>query len=159
MVGGDRKDFDAALPVLETMGKTVTYCGGPGAGYTVKLCNQIVGAMNLLGTAEAISLAQAAGVDAEAMIAAVSSGAASNWCLKNLGPKMLEHDWAPGFFIDYQLKDLRLAQAVADRLNLPLPGAALVQSLQRAASSLGHGRDGIQALYAVLERLRGNAGR
>ena len=57
MVGGRREDFDRALPVLQAMGKTVTYCGPSGCGYTVKLCNQVLGALHVLAAAEAISLA------------------------------------------------------------------------------------------------------
>ncbi len=153
MVGGDRADFDRALPVLETMGKTITYCGGPGAGYLVKLCNQILGGLHLVAAAEAIALAAAADIDRQAMLRAVSSGAAGSWILSNLGPKMVAGDDQPGFFIDYQLKDLRLAHEAAHEMGLPLPGAALAETLIRAASAQGHGRDGTQAVYHVIEGL------
>ncbi|HDZ20339.1 hypothetical protein LCGC14_0535890 [marine sediment metagenome] len=156
MVGGERADFDRALPVLEAMGKTVTYCGKTGAGYTVKLCNQILGGLHLVAAAEAISLAKAAGVDLEAMLQAVCSGAAGSWILSNLGPKMVAGDDKPGFFIDYQLKDLKLATAAADKLDLPLPGAALATQLMKAASAQGHGRDGTQAIFHVIQSLAAN---
>ena len=155
MVGGERADFDTALPVLEVMGKTVTYCGASGAGYTVKLCNQILGALHLVAAAEAISLAKASGVDIDAMLQAVSSGAAGSWILTNLGAKMAAGDYEPGFFIDYQLKDLKLAMAASDKLGLPLPGAALTTQLMKAASALGHGRDGTQATFSVIQTLAG----
>ena len=157
MVGGERADFDRALPVLEAMGKTVTYCGKAGAGYTVKLCNQILGGLHLVAAAEAISLAKAAGVDLDAMLQAVCSGAAGSWILANLGPKMVAGDDKPGFFIDYQLKDLKLALAAADSFNLPLPGTALSAQLMKSASALGHGRDGTQAIFHVLEALDAKA--
>ncbi len=157
MCGGRREDFDRARPVLETMGKTITYCGDSGAGYLVKLCNQILGALHLVAAAEALTLARAAGVDLEAMLQAVSSGAAGSWILSNLGPKMRAGDDAPGFFVDYQLKDLRLAHDAAHEVGAPLPGAALAETLFRAASAQGHGRDGTQALIHVLERLKGEA--
>ena len=156
MVGGEKKDFDTALPVLDAMGGTVTYCGGSGAGYTVKLCNQILGALHLVAAAEAISLAKSSGVDTEAMLQAVSSGAAGSWILSNLGAKMAAGDYAPGFFIDYQLKDLKLALAAADKLTLALPGAALATQIMKAASALGHGRDGTQATFSVIQTLAGN---
>jgi len=155
MVGGDRGHFDRAKPVLEAMGKTITYCGQCGAGYITKLCNQICGAINLLGVAEAISLATAAGIDTEAMVTAVSSGAAGSWMLTHLGPKMLTRDDSPGFFVDYQLKDLRIASDAAHSLGVPLPGLGLAEAMFRAASAGGHGRDGTQAIYHVLEKLRG----
>ena len=153
MVGGKRDDFDRALPVLEAMGKTVTYCGDSGAGYTVKLCNQILGGMHLVAAAEALALAGAAGIDRQAMLAAVSSGAAGSWILGNLGPKMARGDDEPGFFIDYQLKDLKLAEQAADELSLPLPGTALAKTLMQAASAQGYGKCGTQAVYHVIDSL------
>lgn len=153
MVGGRREDFDRAECVLSAMGKTVTYCGPSGAGYTVKLCNQILGALHLLAAAEALALADAAGIDLEAMLQAVSSGAAGSWILSHLGPKMIARDYAPGFFVDYQLKDLHIAAGAAHELGVALPGSALAETLFRAASAQGHGHDGTQALYAVLRRL------
>jgi len=155
MVGGEKDDFDRALPVLQTMGKTITYCGKSGAGYTVKLCNQILCGLHLVATAEALSLATAAGVDVEAMLAAVSSGAANSWMLANVAPKMVAGDFEPGFFVDYQLKDLHLAHEAAHALSLPLPGATLAETLFRAASAEGFGRDGTQAIYKVLCALKG----
>lgn len=154
MVGGTKADFDRALPVLRTMAKTITYCGGPGAGYLVKLCNQVLGALHLVAAAEAIALARGAGVDPEAMLQAVSSGAAASWMLTNLAPKMLRKDDKPGFMVDYQLKDLRLAHDAAHELGIALPGAALAETLFRAASAQGHGRDGTQTVYHVIERLK-----
>jgi len=153
MVGGRKQDFDRALSVLDAMGKTVTYCGSHGAGYVVKLCNQILGGLHLLAAAEALSLCSSAGIDPRAMLDAVSSGAASSWMLSNLAPKMLAGDNKPGFFVDYQLKDLHLAAEVAHALGVFLPGAALAETLFRAASAQGHGRDGTQAIYQVLRRL------
>jgi len=155
MVGGDRAHFDRALAVLRAMGKTITYCGGPGAGYTVKLCNQILGGLHVLAAAEALALANAAGIDTDPMLQAVSSGAAGSWILTHLGPKMARGDYAPGFFVDYQLKDLRLASDAAHELGLPLAGAALAETMFRAASAMGHGRDGTQALYEVVKKLAG----
>jgi len=153
MVGGDRAAFDRALPVLEAMGKTVTYCGGPGAGYVVKLCNQICGGLHLLAAAEALCLARAAGIEPEPMLKALCSGAAGSWILQNLGPKMAAGDDRPGFFIDYQLKDLRIAAETAHRLGVPLPAAAMAESLFRAASAQGYGRCGTQSVYHVVRGL------
>ena len=158
MAGGRKEDFDRARPVLQAMGKAVTYCGGPGAGYLVKLCNQVLGGLHLVAAAEAIALADAAGLDLQAMLRAVTSGAANSWILQNLGPKMVAGDDRPGFFVDYQLKDLALAHEAAHELGVPLPGAALAETLMRAASAQGHGRDGTQAVYHVIRGLRGRAG-
>lgn len=155
MVGGDPGAFDRARPVLQAMGKTVTLCGGSGAGYLTKLCNQILGSLHLVAAAEALTLAQAAGVDLEAMLQAVSSGAAASWMLTHLAPKMVRGDDRPGFFVDYQLKDLRIAHEAAHDLGVPLPGAALTEAIFRAASAQGYGRDGTQAVYHVIQKMRG----
>jgi len=155
MVGGPEDHFGRALPVLSAMGKTVTHCGGSGAGYTVKLCNQICGGLHLLAAAEAIRLATASGVDVEAMLKAVSSGAAGSWMLTNLAPKIVAGDYEPGFFVDYQLKDLHLAAEVCHRLSVPLAGASLAENMFRAASAQGLGRKGTQAIYEVVRSMSG----
>ena len=155
MVGGERAHFDRARPVLEAMGQTVTYCGPSGAGYTVKLCNQICGALHILAASEALTLARAAGIDAGAMIQAVSSGASGSWALQNLAPRMAAGEYAPGFFVDYQLKDLRLAADAARRNELPLPGLALAETLFQATSRQGHGRESSHALHKVIQALAG----
>lgn len=154
MVGGAKEDFDRARPVLETMGKTIVHCGASGAGYIVKLCNQILVSMNLLAVAEALSFAQGAGIDTKAMLEAVSGGAAGSWQLSNLGPKMMADDYAPGFFVDYLLKDLGITRGAASDMKVALPGTELGESLFRSASSQGFGREGTQALYKVVKGLK-----
>ncbi len=157
MVGGDEAHFDRALPVLEAMGKTITHCGDSGAGYVAKLCNQICSGLHLVAAAEAVSLAVSVGVDPHKMLQAIRSGAAGSWMLDNLAGKMIDGDYKPGFFVDYQLKDLRLASAVAQEINLPLPGTALAEELFCSATALGHGRDGTAAIYEVARTLAGQA--
>lgn len=153
LVGGDRNDFDAAQPVFAAMGKNITYCGGPGAGQAVKLCNQIMGAMNLLGVCEAMLLAKGFGLDPAILVAALQGGAATSWALQTLGPKICNDDWAPGFMVDTQQKDMRLVAQAAEETLVALPGAALVTQLWRSAQSAGEGAEGIHALAKVLERL------
>jgi 3-hydroxyisobutyrate dehydrogenase len=153
MVGGEAADLQRAMPVLQAMGKTITHCGPHGSGYVVKLCNQICGALHAIAASEAIALARSAGIDPMVMLQAVSGGAAQSWALKNLAPKMVAGDDKPGFFVDYQLKDLRLASEAAHSMSLPLPAAALAETLFRAASAQGHGRDGTQAVYHVIANM------
>jgi len=153
MVGGERADFDAALPVLEALGRSIVYIGASGHGQAAKLCNQVVGALTLLAVSEGLILAERSGVDAGAVLRAVSSGAAASWMLEHLGPRMLAGDFRAGFFVDLQLKDLRLVADQARRAATPLPGAALVEQLFRAVSAAGGGRLGTQALITALRRL------
>ncbi|MBV9468401.1 MAG: NAD(P)-dependent oxidoreductase [Abitibacteriaceae bacterium] len=151
MVGGDETDFEAACPIFEAMGKTITYCGNHGAGQSVKLCNQICGALNLLGVCEALILGQQQGIDPEIVMTVISAGAGSSWAMQNLAPKIIKGDFAPGFMIDTQQKDMRLVAEAAENAGVPLPGASLAQQLWRAAQVHGWGTEGIQAMAKVLE--------
>ena len=156
MVGGKKEVFQRCLPVLEAMGKSVTWIGGHGMGQTVKLCNQILGAVTNLAVCEAVEFARKAGVDPLVMIEAVKGGAAGSWQLANLGPKMVAGNFAPGFMIDLQQKDLRLALEAAREMQLPAPALALVQQLFTGCQAHGEGREGTQALVKSLRRLGGN---
>ncbi|HNW59048.1 MAG TPA: NAD(P)-dependent oxidoreductase [bacterium] len=156
MVGGKKEVFQGCLPVLEAMGKSVTWIGGHGMGQTVKLCNQILGAVTNLAVCEAVEFARKAGVDPLVMIEAVKGGAAGSWQLANLGPKMVAGNFAPGFMIDLQQKDLRLALEAAREMQLPAPALALVQQLFTGCQAHGEGREGTQALVKSLRRLGGN---
>ncbi len=155
MVGGDAVVLERCQPVLAAMGKTITHVGPHGHGQITKLCNQVVGVLNLQAVCEALLLAQKAGVDPKKMITALSGGAADSWMLRNQTPRMLARDFAPGFFIHLQQKDLRLVQELAAQLHLPLPGTALVQQLFTAVEARGGGELGTQALVQALEQLAG----
>lgn len=153
MVGGDEAVFQRCRPVLEAMGQKITYVGPQGHGQITKLCNQVAGVLSLQAVCEAVVLATKAGVDASKVIEALSGGAADSWNVRHQGPKMLKRDFAPGFFVHLQQKDLRLAMELASQLSVALPGAALVQQLFNAVEARG-GRDlGVQALVQALEAL------
>ena len=153
LVGGSNEDYQRALGIFEAMGKNITHCGPWGAGQGVKLCNQIMGAMNLLGVCEAMTLAQGMGIDPKILVDALSGGAATSWALQNLGPKICNGDWSPGFMVDTQQKDMRLVAQAAENSHVALPGAALVTQLWRSAQVHGDGAEGIHALAKVLGRL------
>jgi 3-hydroxyisobutyrate dehydrogenase len=153
MAGGDVVDVERARPVLEAMGKRIVHCGTLGAGQTVKLCNQIAVALANLAVCEAIVFARKSGVDPARMLEAVSAGAGASWQMSNLGPKMLQRDFRPGFKIGLQQKDLRLALESARQLQVQLPGLALVHELFAAVESAGCGEEGTQALLRALEDL------
>ncbi|MDZ7317024.1 MAG: NAD(P)-dependent oxidoreductase [candidate division KSB1 bacterium] len=153
MVGGKAEVLERCRPVLEAMCKTITHVGGHGMGQTVKLCNQILVSLTNLAVCEAVTFAKAAGIDPTIMISAVQNGAAGSWQLTNLGIKMARRDFAPGFMIDLQQKDLRLALQAAEELSLPLPGLSLVHQLFLSCQAAGEGREGTQALIKAIERL------
>lgn len=153
MVGGKAEVLSRCRPVLEVLGKNIVHVGDHGMGQTVKLCNQVICGLNILATAEGLCLAAKAGVDPRVVLDVVTQGAAGSWMLENLGPKMASGDYAPGFMVKLQLKDLRLALEAAAEINLPLPGTALVQELFRAVVAEGYGDEGTQALVKALEKL------
>jgi 3-hydroxyisobutyrate dehydrogenase len=157
MAGGDPAVFERSRPVLEAMGKTVVHVGPSGAGQVVKACNQVAGVLSLLAMAEAITLAERAGVDAAKMLGVVSAGAAGSWMLSNLGPRALKGDFAPGFMVELMQKDLRLVLETAAIARTALPGTALVNQLFAVVEAEGRGRDGTQAIVDALRKL--SAGR
>ena len=96
MAGGGSKSFERARPILETLGKSVIHCGPVGSGQLTKLCNQILVSATLMGVGEALAFARKTGLDPAIMIEAIRDGAAGSWQLANLGPKILEGDFAEG---------------------------------------------------------------
>ena len=155
MVGGPDIAVERARPLFEAMGKTIVHCGPNGAGQVTKLCNQTVCVLNILAAAEAITLAEKAGLDVDRMLEAVSAGAANSWMIQNLAPLMAKKDYRPGFMIDLQQKDLRLVTEAAREHKVSLPGASLVHQLFAANQAAGEGQEGTQALVKTLRRLAG----
>lgn len=153
MVGGDLVAFERVLPILRNLGTTITFCGPSGAGQLTKLVNQILVSITNLAVCEALTFAAKHGLDLEKTITAVSAGAAASWQLVNLGPRMVAGDFRPGFSIDLQQKDLRLVMQAAEQSNTSLPAASLAHQLFSAAQAAGHGKDGTQALFTVVEKL------
>ncbi|MGE0825090.1 MAG: NAD(P)-dependent oxidoreductase [Candidatus Binatia bacterium] len=155
MVGGEASRFQACLPIFQAMGKNIIHVGPIGSGQLVKLCNQIAVAVTNLAMSEALIFAAKAGIDLDAMHRAISGGAAGSWQLANLGPRIFQRDFAPGFMVKLQQKDLRLVLQEADRLHLALPATSLVHHLFNALETAGAENEGTQALIKVFEQLAG----
>lgn len=127
MVGGDRGAFETALPVLEAIGKNIRLCGSAGAGQAVKLCNQVLCAVNMIGVCEAFRLAEEMNIDPQLVVDVCGTGAAGSWALSNLGPRILRNELGPGFMIEHMLKDLRLVEENFRETSDELPGTALAE--------------------------------
>ncbi len=155
MIGGEKEAVDALGPCWEAMGKTIVHQGGPGAGQHTKMVNQILIATNMIGVCEALLYGYRAGLDLETVLQSVASGAAGSWSLSNLGPRIIQNNFDPGFFVEHFIKDMGIALAEAKRMNLCLPGLALAHQLYVALKAQGHGRDGTHALELALARLSG----
>ena len=155
MVGGPKETFEECLPIFKVLGKKITYMGPSGMGQTTKLCNQVICALNIQAVCEGLMLGAAAGLDLKKLLEVVTAGAAGSWMLSNLGPKMIERDFRPGFRISHQQKDLRLVLSFASELKLPLPGTALVQQMLRSVEAEGLGDKGTQAAIVAMEKIAG----
>ncbi|MEX2279579.1 MAG: NAD(P)-dependent oxidoreductase [Acidimicrobiia bacterium] len=155
MVGGDAADVARAMPYFEAMGKTITHVGPVGSGQLVKIVNQMLVVVNQLAVSESLLFAQAAGLDLDATLSAVTGGAAGSWMLANRGPQMIERDWRPGFTIDLQLKDIRLVLEAADELGVPTLGTSIAFHLYRTLQQQGLGAEGNHALVKALEQMTG----
>ncbi|MGQ9455949.1 MAG: NAD(P)-dependent oxidoreductase [Armatimonadota bacterium] len=155
MVGGPTETLDRVRPVLQCLGSCITHMGGPGAGQTAKLCNQVICGLNILACCEGLTLGIACGLDPNTLLNAIQGGAAGSWMLSNLAPKMLSGDWAPGFRIALQQKDLRLALECASRVKFPLFGTAVTHQVFRVAEAYGYADEGTQALFKALCELAG----
>ena len=155
MVGGEKSVFDRCLPVFQAMGRNIVHTGPNGMGQTTKLVNQILVAGTMNAVAEAMVFAASSGADLETTIEAVKGGAAGSWQLQNLGPRLIKGDFAPGFMVRLQQKDLRLILEGAREMRLTLPATALINQLFASLEASGNGDEGTQALVKVHERLAG----
>jgi 3-hydroxyisobutyrate dehydrogenase len=155
MVGGEPRVVEALRPCLEVLGRSVVHQGGAGAGQHAKMVNQTLIASNMVGVCEGLLYAYRAGLDPEAVLASVSTGAAGSWSLSNLAPRIVAGDFAPGFFVAHFVKDMGIALAEAERMGLALPGLALARQLYVALMARGQGRSGTQALVLALAALSG----
>src|SRR3954452_6655513 len=153
MIGGDKDVVAAVQPVFEAMGKTIIHQGGPGAGQHTKMVNQILIASNMIAVCEGLLYGHKAGLDLETVFKSVSVGAAGSKALEVLGPRMLRRDFEPGFYVEHFIKDMGIALAEAEKMNLCLPGIALAKQLYEAVRAQGYGRKGTQALLLALEAI------
>ena len=129
MVGGKQEIFETYKPLLETMGASVVRCGEVGAGNTTKLANQIIVACNIQALAEALTLAQKAGVDPQLVFEAIRGGLAGSTVMNAKAPMMIEGNDKPGFKIDLHIKDLNNALDCAHSVGAPVPMTAEVQEI------------------------------
>jgi len=156
MVGGDEDALDEQRDLLDVMGETVTHCGPSGAGQTTKACNQIVVAAQMVGVSEALVFAGQAGADLEAVVDAISGGAAGCWTLDNRAPDMIHGDFDPGFFAEYQYKDLRIATDAGEAFGSPMPQTELAHELYKSMVGNDMGRDDNSGVMQVIEMLAGS---
>jgi 3-hydroxyisobutyrate dehydrogenase len=155
MVGGEEAVFEKALPILETMGKTITHVGTIGAGQVTKAINQILIAGTYLTMAEGLTIGIKAGLDMEKVLQAIGGGAASSWVLHNRGANVINNTYPLGFRLSLHLKDLNIALETARELGATLPATALVAQIENGLIERGFGDDDVSAIARAIREQSG----
>jgi 3-hydroxyisobutyrate dehydrogenase len=146
MVGGEPGEFEAARPILEAMGKNIVHCGGSGNGQVAKICNNLMLAIEMIGTAEGMTLAVKLGMDPKVFARIVNTSSGRCWSSDtyNPYPGVLENvpasrSYAGGFGAELMLKDLTLVGDAAKAARHPVLLGALAQQLYQKHANDGHG--------------------
>ncbi len=155
MCGGEAEAFERALPLLQTLGQTVTHVGGPGHGQIAKATNQVILAGTYQALAEALVMAKKLGADPSRVVQAISGGAARSWVLENRGPNMLRDEYPLGFKVSLHRKDLAIALEEARAAAVAMPLTALVASQEDALIAQGFAEEDVSALGRLTRRAAG----
>lgn len=155
MAGGDNETYDKVLPFFKLMGKNIAYMGKAGAGQHTKMSNQILIASTMIGVVESLLYAYKAGNDLSEVISVIGKGAAGCWSINNLGPRIVDGNFDPGFYIKHFIKDMGIALQEAKQMNLSLPGLALAYQFYISATAMGLENLGTQGLYKVFAKMNG----
>ena len=152
MVGGDRDAFDKMHDVFAAMGTNIRYQGGAGCGQHTKMANQIAISGCVAAVCEAIAYAKRCGLDPQDMFDAISTGAAGSWQLTNNGQKIINGDYAPGFYVKHFIKDMNIALDEAQARDLDLTVLHMVRDKYDELAAQGGADEGTQALIKVIDR-------
>ncbi|MDA9930321.1 NAD(P)-dependent oxidoreductase [Alphaproteobacteria bacterium] len=150
MVGGSEADFSAGLPIMTCYGARVVRMGEAGKGQQAKMVNQICIAGLVQGLSEGLNFAMAAGLDTDALLDAISGGAAQSWQMVNRGHTMVAGEFDFGFAVDWMRKDLRICLAEAASNGAALPVTKIVADFYDELSEKGHGRNDTSSLIRRL---------
>lgn len=152
LVGGKREDCEACMDIFEAMGSNITYYGPSGAGQHAKLANQIMQASIMSGVCEALAYVREQGLDPEVFMKGAAAGAGQNALLESYGERICKDDLEPGFFVDFFIKDMKLAYDSAKLGGLELDVLGRVIENYQQLSDEGLGRAGMQALIKHYEK-------
>jgi 3-hydroxyisobutyrate dehydrogenase len=149
MIGGEKDDYEAVLPILNCIGGKVTYIGEAGHGMLMKLATTIGYAGTLMGAVEALSFARATKLPVKSLLSAVRGGNVDSWIFSNLAPKMIADELDDGIHVKHFRKDLGLALQVAESYELTLPGLDVANSLMNLLATAGGEELATQALILI----------
>jgi 3-hydroxyisobutyrate dehydrogenase len=157
MVGGTEEAFARGKSVLEAMGKNIFHAGGPGAGQAVKICNNMMLAINMVGVSEGFLLAQKLGLDWGKLHQICTTATSNSWALSSYCPAPgpvpaapSNRDYAPGFATALMVKDVKLSQAAAEATGTPTPLAAKALSLYQQVVDAGDGGKDFSVVFRWL---------
>lgn len=153
MAGGDAAVLDRVRPLLECLGKRIVHIGPNGAGQVAKACNQMIMVAAIQAVAEAMRLADAAGVDPAKVRQALSGGSAASRVLEVMGQRMVERDFTAGIEARLHHKDYGLVLEAARRAGTPVPLTAVVAQQLNVLMAQGWGKDDTASLLRVLESM------
>lgn len=150
MVGGATEAFDRVRPVLDALGGAVVHIGPLGHGEITKLANNLMGAVIIEGIAEGLAVLATAGVDVRRAADAIAGGSGSSWILREWVPEtVFRGDYAKRFSLDLMCKDMRIVEALADELGVPVPALEVAHAAFARAVSAGHGDEDFARAIAL----------
>ncbi|MCE2947880.1 MAG: NAD(P)-dependent oxidoreductase [bacterium] len=152
MAGGDADAFERARPLLQAVGRTLVHVGDCGAGQVAKAANQLAICVTLQGMAEAFCLAEAHGIDPQALLDSLRSGTTASRMLEVMGPKMATGDTKAGVESRLHWKDLRIVLDAARRAGIALPGVAIATQTFSALQKAGGERLDSSAILGIVRR-------
>ncbi len=153
MVGGQQATFDRARPVLEAIGRAVTYFGPSGAGQAAKATNQIMCAGVIQAVAEAMAFAKAEDLPLDKLIETLGQGAGSSWYFVHRAPNIVRDSYPAGFRVRLHDKDLKICRAMAGRHGVQLPLIEMTLVHYRRLIEQGHGDEDISSLFRLKDAL------
>ncbi len=159
MVGGPKEIFDACLPLFEKIGVKIIHVGENGKGTTLKLINNLIMGVAIEAVAEALVLAEKAGIAPQKVLEITSVGGARTGAMETRGPRMIKREFSPHFSTDNMHKDLSSALKLAEEVGVSLPATSISREILRAVKSQGKGSLDSAAVITVLETLAGTAPR
>ena len=159
MVGGREEVFERHREVLEAFGEKIFHVGDHGAGHLVKSLNNLLSATTLASAAEAVILAQKAGVAPETLLEVINAGNGRSYSTEVKFPNfILNRSFDDGFALDLMVKDLKIALETAAEVGHPMFSGSAISQLWQTAFARAHGPEGHTSIYAFLENLSGEEG-
>ena len=155
MVGGDKKVFDDALPVLQSFSAKVIHMGPLGTGTVAKLVNNMMAFCNAAAAAEGMMLGVTAGLDPKKLIEVIAGSSGNSNAFRSFSERSLSGEFSPSFALNLAYKDLHLALELGDELGVPLPQGSSTHNLQRMARGMGLGPKDSSSILLVYEKVLG----